>query len=260
MKRLKPVGNTGNKFTNFAKKLGPLVYDGLKQRGYLSRPTYDNIMSQLAWESQYGTSNVAVNNKNYGGYGYDGKGNYTKFSNDKAFIDAYLNTLVRKYRPALKSNNVYDFARHLKNGGYYGDTYEHYSTNLANMKSLRKAAAQYYHVMGEQYKKPIAPVVPNVLQPTQQEKLVYDNMQQPFNQVYLKPVGDNNKQKQEYIYDYQTPQVQQTITPTRTINTNRMFLLPPIEQTMGAIMNGQPLLQPGFANGKDYNPYYNYII
>jgi hypothetical protein len=31
--------------------------------------------------------------------------------------------------------------------------------------------------MGEQYKKPIAPVVPNVLQPTQQEKLVYDNMQ-----------------------------------------------------------------------------------
>ena len=260
MARLKAPKQSGNKFTAFADKLGPLVYEGLRKRGFTSRAAYDNVMSQLAWESTYGTSDVARNNHNYGGYGYDGNGNYTVFKNDRDFIDAYLNTMSSRYRKALQSNNVYDYARVLKTKGYYGDTYENYSKGLAGMSSLRKAAAKHYHIMGEPYKKPLAPVVPNILDKPVQQQVIEDNMQQPFNQVYLKPVGSSNQQKQDYIYDYQTPQIQQTITPAHTVNTNRMLYLPPIEQTMSAIMNGQPLLQPGFANGKDDDQYYNYMI
>jgi hypothetical protein len=169
MTRLKAPKQSGNKFTAFADKLGPLVYEGLKKRGYTSRAAYDNVMSQLAWESTYGTSDVARNNHNYGGYGHDGNGNYTVFKNDRDFVDAYLNTMSSRYRKALQSNNVYDYARYLKVKGYYGDTYENYSKGLAGMSSLRKAAAKHYHIMGQPYKKPLAPVVPNVLdKPVQQ--------------------------------------------------------------------------------------------
>ena len=108
MARLKAPKQSGNKFTAFADKLGPLVYEGLRKRGFTSRAAYDNVMSQLAWESTYGTSDVARNNHNYGGYGYDGNGNYTVFKNDRDFIDAYLNTMSSRYRKALVKPSAID--------------------------------------------------------------------------------------------------------------------------------------------------------
>lgn len=255
MTRLKAPKQSGNKFTAFADKLGPLVYEGLKKRGYTSRAAYDNVMSQLAWESTYGTSDVARNNHNYGGYGHDGNGNYTVFKNDRDFINAYLDTMSSRYRKALQSNNVYDYARVLKTKGYYGDTYENYSKGLAGMSSLRKAAAKHYHIMGQPYKKPLAPVVPNVLDKPVQQQIIEDNMAVPFQQKPLQIVKPFAKEQP--VYELQQQYIQPPVVVEQPKATP--FRLPPIEQTVGAIMNGQSLLQPGFANGKNDSLYYNYM-
>ena len=100
MKPIKqPSSKQPNKFQAFANKLGPLVYNGLIKRGYTKRSTYDNVMSQLAFESTYGTSPLALRAHNYGGYGYNGK-DYNVYKNDAAFIDAYLNDMAGKYKKA----------------------------------------------------------------------------------------------------------------------------------------------------------------
>lgn len=258
MTKLKqPKSKSPNQFQAFADQLGPLVFEGLVKRGYTNRNTYENVMSQLAWESSYGTSDVARNNHNYGGYGHDGHGNYTVFKNDRDFVNAYLNTMSSRYKKALQSNDVYSFARHLKNKGYYEDSYENYSSNLANMKTLKRYTGRHYHITQKPFKKNIVPVVPNVLDKTPVQQTVQDNMVAPFKQTYIKPVVNNVQQP--YVYDQPIAQPQEVINKNYVTNS-KMFSLPPIEQTMNAIMNGQPLLQPGFANGKDYNPYYNYII
>lgn len=141
-----------DKFSTFAGQLGPLVYEGLKKRGYNSRTTYDNVMRQLAYESAYGTSNVARNYHNYGGVGHrvvNGKDVYTKYASDQSFIDNYLNLMVGKYSKALQAKDTLGYARALHNAGYYEDDVNRYTNNLMGMQSVSKAAAKYWKPLNE---------------------------------------------------------------------------------------------------------------
>ena len=95
----------------------------------------DNMVRQMAWESTYGTSNVAKKYNNYGGYGYNGK-TYTNFRDDEDFYKAYVG-LINKMG-ALREADTNKYARILKNKGYYGDSYENYSKNLNSMKQAEK--------------------------------------------------------------------------------------------------------------------------
>lgn len=95
----------------------------------------DNMIRQMAWESTYGTSNVARKNHNYSGYGYNGK-TYTNFKTDEDYYRAYAN-LINKMG-AINEADTAKYARILKNKGYYGDTYEHYVNALKSMKQADK--------------------------------------------------------------------------------------------------------------------------
>lgn len=91
----------------------------------------DNMIRQMAYESKYGTSNVAKRNHNYSGYGYNGK-TYTNFKNDEAFYRAYVSLM--KKMGAIGIQDTTKFARVLKNAGYYEDSFDNYLNNLRNMK------------------------------------------------------------------------------------------------------------------------------
>lgn len=135
--------SVNDSINTFVYKMGPLVGRQLLRHGITSDTAYLNLMRQLAYESQYGTSNIARRQHNYGGVGYDGKGNYTAYKSDQDFVNDYVRMMVTKYKKALQANSVQGFSKALKNGGYYEDTYDHYTNQLMGMKSLAKAA--YWH-------------------------------------------------------------------------------------------------------------------
>ena len=58
------------------------------------------MMRQLAHESDYGRSKVAVNQHNYGGYGWNGE-TYTTFNSDDEFLDSYLDIMQGRHKDAL---------------------------------------------------------------------------------------------------------------------------------------------------------------
>lgn len=157
IEQLQPFERFGDgKSQSFAAKLGPLVYQGLRKRGYNNSVAYDNAMRQLALESATGTSRLARQQHNYGGYGYDGKGHYTTFKNDQAFVDAYLDLLTKRYTSALKAKDTASFARELYKKGYYRDSnlapeqnIRQYANALAGLRGVSKAAAQYWKPFNE---------------------------------------------------------------------------------------------------------------
>lgn len=242
MKQIKqPSSKQPNKFQAFANKLGPLVYNGLVKRGYTKMSTYDNVMSQLAFESTYGTSNIAINNHNYGGYGYNGKG-YNTYKNDEAFIDAYLNDMAGKYKKALNADTVADYAKELKRIGYFEAPLDQYTKNLAGMQSVRKAAAVYYGQPIVQQKPALMAVQPpKSVVPQETAQAIEMNAQEPFKQAILPPVGRGPE-----------PEVEVPQTQGSPFVFQHSIDLPPIEQTMGALLNDQPLVNlPGYKGGKD---------
>lgn len=267
MQLKQPKGKGGSKYQAFADKLGPLVYEGLRKRGYTSRAAYDNVMSQLGHESTYGTSSVAKNNHNYGGYGFNGKG-YSVFKNDQQFVDAYLDTMANRYKQALQSSDVRDFAKALKQKGYYQAPLEDYTRVLVGMKSLRKAAAKHYGQAPTSRQSVLLnpPVsTEQVLeQPIQLpvNQAVKTNMSRPFDQPISK--GPSLDTYMPTYENYNTPFV---YTP--------QFETPPIESTMGALISEpifvqRPVLQspnvtqqstesPTYAYGKDYDIPYMYM-
>lgn len=250
MKPIKqPSSKQPNKFQAFANKLGPLVYNGLIKRGYTKRSTYDNVMSQLAFESTYGTSPLALRAHNYGGYGYNGK-DYNVYKNNAAFIDAYLNDMAGKYKKALNADTVADYAKELKRIGYFEAPLDQYTKNLAGMQSVRKAAAVHYgYPIVQQKPNLMAVQPPKSVVPYETAKTIEMNAQAPFKQAILPPVGRGPEPQIEVSQEQGSPFI-----------FEHSIDLPPIEQTMGALLNDQPMVNlPGYKIGKD-NLYTKYLI
>lgn len=242
MKPIKqPSSKQPNKFQAFANKLGPLVYNGLIKRGYTKRSTYDNVMSQLAFESTYGTSPLALRAHNYGGYGYNGK-DYNVYKNDAAFIDAYLNDMAGKYKKALNADTVADYAKELKRIGYFEAPLDQYTKNLIGMQSVRKAAAVHYGQPIVQQKPALMAVQqPKTFIPQETAQAIEESAQNAFKQPVLPPVGRGPQPQVEVPQQQGSPFI-----------FEHSIDLPPIEQTMGAVLNDQPIVNlPGYKGGKD---------
>lgn len=242
MKPIKqPSSKQPNKFQAFANKLGPLVYNGLIKRGYTKRSTYDNVMSQLAFESTYGTSPLALRAHNYGGYGYNGK-DYNVYKNDAAFIDAYLNDMAGKYKKALNADTVADYAKELKRIGYFEAPLDQYTKNLIGMQSVRKAAAVHYGQPIVQQKPALMAVQqPKTFIPQETTQAIEESAQNAFKQPVLPPVGRGPQPQVEVPQQQGSPFI-----------FEHSMDLPPIEQTMGAVLNDQPMVNlPGYKGGKD---------
>lgn len=242
MKPIKqPSSKQPNKFQAFANKLGPLVYNGLVKRGYTKRSTYDNVMSQLAFESTYGTSPLALRAHNYGGYGYNGK-DYNVYKNDAAFIDAYLNDMAGKYKKALNADTVADYAKELKRIGYFEAPLDQYTKNLIGMQSVRKAAAVHYGQPIVQQKPALMAVqLPKTFVPQETAQTIEESAQNAFKQPVLPPVGRGPEPEIEVPQEQTSPFIFQ-----------HSIDLPPIEQAMGALLNDQPIVNlPGYKGGKD---------
>ena len=131
-------GGKDDPINTFVSRMGPLVGQQLNRYGY-GDTAYYNVMRQLAYESNYGRSRVARQQHNYGGVGFNGK-TYTSYKNDEDFVKNYVRLMHNKYDSALRAKSTQDYARALKQRGYYKDSLENYSRNLRGMDSLVKAA------------------------------------------------------------------------------------------------------------------------
>lgn len=134
-------GGKNDSINTFVNRMGPLVGQQLNRYGY-GDAAYYNVMRQLAYESNYGRSRVAKQQHNYGGVGWNGK-TYTTYKTDADFVKDYVRLMHTRYGAALRAKSTQDYARALKQKGYYEDSLENYSRNLRGMDSLVKAA--YYH-------------------------------------------------------------------------------------------------------------------
>lgn len=134
-------GGKNDSINTFVHRMGPLVGQQLNRYGY-GDAAYYNVMRQLAYESNYGRSRVARQQHNYGGVGWNGK-TYTTYKSDADFVKDYVRLMHTRYGAALRAKSTQDYARALKQKGYYEDSVENYSRNLRGMDSLVRAA--HYH-------------------------------------------------------------------------------------------------------------------
>lgn len=134
-------GGKDDSINTFVHRMGPLVGQQLNRYGY-GDAAYYNVMRQLAYESNYGRSRVARRQHNYGGVGWNGK-TYNTYKTDADFVKDYVRLMHTRYGDALRAKSTQDYARALKQKGYYEDSLENYSRNLRGMDSLVKAA--HYH-------------------------------------------------------------------------------------------------------------------
>lgn len=143
-----------NKTDAFVEQMSPLVYREILSAG-IANPdrVHDYMMRQLAWESTYGTSNVAKRQHNYGGVGWNGK-TYFTYKTDEDFVKDYVSLMNRRYKEALAADTIQGYGAALKKRGYYEDTLEHYTSNLANMRSLSRSVAAHKKANPDLYMSP----------------------------------------------------------------------------------------------------------
>lgn len=134
-------GGKDDSINTFVKRMGPLVGQQLNRYGYGDAAFY-NVMRQLAYESNYGRSRVARRQHNYGGVGWNGK-TYTTYKTDADFVKDYVRLMHTRYGAALRAKSTQDYARALKQKGYYEDSLQNYSRNLNSMNSLVRAARNH---------------------------------------------------------------------------------------------------------------------
>ena len=184
-------GKGASQYQQFVEKHRRGLYRYLKANN-MPTTALDNMIRQMAWESQYGTSNIARKQHNYGGYGYNGR-TYTSFKDDEAFYRAYTN-LIKKMG-AINIADTAAYAKALKNAGYYEDSLQHYSSALSNMKQAekwiqneKKYNSKYYgnaEMMLSDFnpyevEKPVAPVDNTKIQKPQiEERIQYKSDNQP---------------------------------------------------------------------------------
>lgn len=223
---------------NFVNQIAPSLYRSLNKYKVYSPQTFDNTMRQLAWESNYGLSNVAIKNNNFGGVGFNGK-TYYKYKNVDDFTDSYVKLLKSRYSNALAAKDTTAYARELKKRGYFQDTLEHYSSNLANMSSLNQALQNHMKANPKLYQYSDVVERAKARQAAVEERFTY--RPQP-------------KHEEPYIYDGTVPEY---ISGASSSNANFVPMqsnLPPIEQILNSINEGNPILKPvGYNYGKSVN-------
>lgn len=134
-------GGKDDSINTFVNRMGPLVGQQLNRYGYGDAAFY-NVMRQLAYESNYGRSRVARMQHNYGGVGWNGK-TYNTYKSDADFVKDYVRLMHTRYGAALRAKSTQDYARALKQKGYYEDSLQNYSRNLNSMNSLVRAARNH---------------------------------------------------------------------------------------------------------------------
>lgn len=134
-------GGKDDSINTFVNRMGPLVGQQLNRYGY-GDAAYYNVMRQLAYESNYGRSKAARRQHNYGGVGWNGK-TYNTYKSDADFVNDYVRLMHTRYGAALRAKSTLDYARALKQKGYYEDSLQNYSRNLNGMNSLVKAARNH---------------------------------------------------------------------------------------------------------------------
>ena len=142
-------GGKDDSINTFVNRMGPLVGQQLNRYGY-GDAAYYNVMRQLAYESNYGRSRVARRQHNYGGVGWNGK-TYTTYKSDADFVKDYVRLMHNRYGAALRAKSTQDYARALKQKGYYEDSLQNYSRNLNSMNSLVRAARNHKNAHKDAY-------------------------------------------------------------------------------------------------------------
>lgn len=142
-------GGKDDSINTFVNRMGPLVGQQLNRYGY-GDAAYYNVMRQLAYESNYGRSRVARRQHNYGGVGWNGK-TYNTYKSDADFVKDYVRLMHTRYGEALRAKSTQDYARALKQKGYYEDSLQNYSRNLNSMNSLVRAARNHKNAHKDAY-------------------------------------------------------------------------------------------------------------
>ena len=142
-------GGKDDSINTFVNRMGPLVGQQLNRYGYGDAAFY-NVMRQLAYESNYGRSRVARRQHNYGGVGWNGK-TYNTYKSDADFVKDYVRLMHTRYGAALRAKSTQDYARALKQKGYYEDSLQNYSRNLNSMNSLVRAARNHRNAHKDAY-------------------------------------------------------------------------------------------------------------
>lgn len=219
-----------DKFTSFAQQLGPKIYKEMNKRGVYSDAAYDNVMRQLAMESSYGQSDVALKNHNYGGVGFNGK-TYFKYKNDDAFVKDYIRMMKSKYGAALKAKNTTQYAKALKAGGYYQDSLENYTNKLNAMSSMSAAAKRHRLLNPKMYEY-------QVLLSDMEEPAVSTRVEKPINK---EPIVN-------------TPiQTEAPLIPRPEYLESNSLIRKSFQQNMSNMLQGREFqfTLPGFKNGKN---------
>ena len=214
--------NGKDSIQNFVSTFRPMLYNTLQKKGYHTN-SMDNMLTQLAWESNYGKSNNAKRNYNYGGV--KSGNDYAKYNSPEDFVEHYVDLIHNRYPNAFNSNDLSSYAKALKDNGYYEDSLQHYSSNLNNMKSLRQA-----------------------IDKERLGNLSKYNSDVSFDQTMSQPQDAIRSYKQNIVQDIPTyTPTQQTkkqmIYPSYVQQPNK---LPNIMDVYSNMINGRPLLNmPG---------------
>ena len=102
------------------------------------------VAAQLALESARGTSQLAVENHNYGGLTQstpngeenkqkDGTNYYRVFNSDEEYADSMYNDFFKYYPEILKAKTVDEYSHILKQNGYYGASEDKYTSGLKGL-------------------------------------------------------------------------------------------------------------------------------
>lgn len=228
-----------DKFTTFVERMGPKVYRQLHKQGIYNPYIYDNMMRQLAWESNYGTSPLAISNHNYGGV-KSSNTEYAKYKDDDAFADYYVSLIRRKYPQAVKAKDAKSYAKELKKVGYYEDSLQNYSQKLSNMSGVSRAAKLHMHTNPKQYEVEVL-----------LDDLKNQSVQQPVSTRVEPPINKEPINKEPFV-NTPIPTKAPLITRPEYLESNSL-IKKSFEQNMNNMLQGKEFQfkLPGFTGGKD---------
>lgn len=228
-----------DKFHAFAAKMGPRVYKELHRQGRYTPYVYDNMMRQLAWESNYGTSLNAINNHNYAGIRANPT-KYVSYKNEDEFVKSYVTLLNKRYPNAMTAKSAKQFAKALKANGYYEDSLEHYSNSLAAMSSISNAVRTHMHANPSQYE---VEVLLDDLKKQDEQPAVSTRVVKPINR---EPIN------KEPFVNTPIPTQATLITRPEYLESNSL-IKKSFEQNMDNMLQGKEFQfnLPGFRGGKD---------
>ena len=211
--------------TTFVNRAAAPLYRSMKRKGIYNPILFNNMLSQIAYESSYGRSDAARNLNNYGGIKGASK-KYWRYKNIQDFTDGYTNIMIHNHPGALKTKNTQQYARSLKDSGYYEDTYEHYLSQLNGMKSVRR--------LGDAYLKGYAK--PQIFIPKQQPINVINSTNNTMNAIDQQVTPSKSITKPYLDIPFK-------VNVSRDI-PEYQSILPPVSQLLQNNMNDQHLINP----------------